>query len=369
MKKILVIDDETSVCATIKHILTVKGFQTFAAEDGRTGLRLAQMHQPDLILCDVAMPDFDGYEVLSALRSDLATATIPFIFATAFSDKQNMRQGMELGADDYLAKPFTVDELVNAVNSRLKKHDALLRHSEEKMAVLRETIGITMPHELRTPLNGILGFSALMAEENPVVSDAEIRDLARHVHKSALRLHVLIERFLSLVQLDHSTGDSLMALTREGAQPFSARTIVEEVATQAARDAERVEDLSLVLADYILAIPSDHMVLLVRELAENALKFSKRGTAVRIATELKESSFALSVRNNGRGMTSDQISRIGAYVQFDRRTFEQQGCGLGLMLVKRIVELHKGELSVVSIPGNETTVTVSLPIHPGPTSE
>jgi two-component system, sensor histidine kinase and response regulator len=366
MKKILVIDDEKSVCATIKHILTVKGFQAFAAEDGRTGIQLAQVHQPDLILCDVAMPGLDGYAVLSALRSHSATATIPFIFATAVTDKRNMRHGMELGADDYLPKPFTVDELVNAVNSRLKKHQDILRRSEEKVAALRETIRFAMPHELRTPLNGIIGFSALMAEEALLLPAGKIREMATQVHRSALRLHAMIERFLSLIQLEQDAADPSNASAAKEGEPISARELVQELAIQAASDAEREPDLVFDLAGSNLVIPSQHLSLLARELVDNALKFSEAGTPIRIACEQLDHCFALSVSNHGRGMTADQISRIGAYVQFERGTFEQQGCGLGLMIVKRIIELHKGELIVRSTPGKEITVTVSIPLHAAP---
>ena len=126
MSKILVIEDEACTRNMFRDCLEAEGFQTFGAEDGLTGIQQARQHLPDLVLCDVVMPKLDGYGVLSQLRQIATTATIPFIFITAKTEKSYRRQGMSLGADDYLVKPSTVDELLETVSTRLKKH-ALLR--------------------------------------------------------------------------------------------------------------------------------------------------------------------------------------------------------------------------------------------------
>ncbi len=107
MKKILVIEDEEFVRENIVELLDAEGFEVIGAEDGRMGLNLAKAMVPDLILCDVMMPELDGYGVLTALRQDSILAAVPFIFLTAKAAKADLRQGMELGADDYLTTPFT----------------------------------------------------------------------------------------------------------------------------------------------------------------------------------------------------------------------------------------------------------------------
>lgn len=127
MKKILVIEDEQPVRANILELLEAEDFEVIGAENGFIGAIWAQENLPDLIICDVMMPEVDGYEVLSALRQDQITAAIPFIFLTAMADKADIRQGMELGADDYLTKPFTRDELLGAIASRLTKHEAVMQ--------------------------------------------------------------------------------------------------------------------------------------------------------------------------------------------------------------------------------------------------
>ncbi|WP_036477519.1 response regulator [Myxosarcina sp. GI1] len=128
MSKILVIEDEARTRDMFRDCLEAEGFQTLAAEDGLAGIELARQHFPNLVLCDIVMPKVDGYGVLSQLRQDVTTATIPFIFITAKIGKAERRQGMTLGADDYLTKPSTVEELLEAVSARLEKQAILQRY-------------------------------------------------------------------------------------------------------------------------------------------------------------------------------------------------------------------------------------------------
>ncbi len=127
MTKILVIEDELAVREIIVEMLCAEKFDVIHAADGQAGVQLAQAHSPDLIICDIMMPNLDGYGVLTALRQQPSTAIIPFIFLTAKISKEDLRQGMELGADDYLTKPFTRDELLQAVRVRFDKQAALIR--------------------------------------------------------------------------------------------------------------------------------------------------------------------------------------------------------------------------------------------------
>ncbi|MBE9121669.1 EAL domain-containing response regulator [Tychonema sp. LEGE 07199] len=124
MKKILVIEDDRVIRENILKLLKAEGFDVTGAENGALGLNAAVSSLPDVILCDVMMPELDGYGVLMALRSHPVTATVPFVFLTGKAERSEMRQGMELGADDYLTKPFTKAELVGAISSRLKKQAA-----------------------------------------------------------------------------------------------------------------------------------------------------------------------------------------------------------------------------------------------------
>jgi DNA-binding NarL/FixJ family response regulator len=121
MKKILVIEDEPEMRRNLLTILRLEKFHAFGAENGRAGIELAKKEKPDLILCDVMMPELDGHSVLQALREDASTVTIPFIFLTAKGEKRDVRDGMNLGADDYLTKPVAKKDLLGAITTRLAR--------------------------------------------------------------------------------------------------------------------------------------------------------------------------------------------------------------------------------------------------------
>ena len=120
-KKVLVIEDNTDIRENVVEILQLADFTVFEADNGKIGVELALKNLPDIILCDIMMPELDGYGVLYLLGKNPETAAIPFIFLTAKAEKVDLRKGMEMGADDYLTKPFDDIELLNAIESRLKK--------------------------------------------------------------------------------------------------------------------------------------------------------------------------------------------------------------------------------------------------------
>lgn len=127
MKSVLIIEDETQTRNIFLRCLDFEGFHSIGAENGIEGIKLAQSHRPDLIVCDIMMPDIDGYEVLSTLRDAKPTASIPLIFLTAKVTMADLRRGMELGADDYLTKPCTIEQFLAAINTRLKRWEQVER--------------------------------------------------------------------------------------------------------------------------------------------------------------------------------------------------------------------------------------------------
>src|SRR6266496_3945391 len=179
MKRILVIDDEEWLREMVHMALSQKGFEVLEAENGAAGIEIAQRTLPDLVLCDVNMEKVDGYLTLSSLRNEPATASIPFILMTGLADNAGMRHGMELGADDYLPKPFTIEALYAAVEARLKKATALRQEAEKKLADLRDNISLMLPHELRTPLNGILAYGEILSAEAATLAPEEVAEMGQ----------------------------------------------------------------------------------------------------------------------------------------------------------------------------------------------
>lgn len=136
MKKILIIEDDIDLLENTSDFLKEEGYETITASNGAVGVQKALLHIPDLIICDITMPELDGYQVFKTLQEITSTATIPFIFLTAKVDKEDIRLGMQMGADDYITKPFDFNQLHQAIKTRLEKQDKLLFQNDEKFFTL-----------------------------------------------------------------------------------------------------------------------------------------------------------------------------------------------------------------------------------------
>lgn len=362
MTKILVIEDAEPLRNDILEMLTFEGFEVQGAENGLVGVQVARAYNPDLIVCDIMMPELDGYDVLEALRGDSKTATIPFIFLTAKTDRADMRHGMGLGADDYLTKPFMATELLETIRARLSRQAKLDEAADSKLKELSENIITALPHELRTPLNTIIGFSEMMATEAERLKTEQVAEWGTHINEAALRLYRLVENYLTYARIETSLRDTGKIQTGT-IVPTNPASIIEFQAAQRAQHHRRSDDLQLSLApDALINIPEQDMGKIVEEVVDNAFKFSARGTPVTVTSEKSGAAFTLKITNHGHGMTDEQIQAVGAYRQFERYIQEQQGSGLGLTIARRLAELYDGELRIHSIRDETTEVMVIVPL-------
>lgn len=360
MKKVLVIDDSPEVNRLVGETLQLNGYDVRIAEDGVEGVELAQSYIPDLILCDVNMPRLDGYATLTALRQQSTTAAIPFIFLTGVSEKANIRQGMELGADDYLTKPFSISELLGSVSARLEKQSVLVRQAEQKLEELRGNISLALPHELILPLSTILGISSMLSTSYDSVTPPEIFEAAASLESSALRLRRTVENFLLYSQIELIFSDpARVDKLRACEYPIDTPALME-LANQMAKRCGRGDDLTVSLEPGSIAMDGEKLNKVFVELLDNAFKFSRAGDEVAFSGALTEDAYRFSLTDHGRGMRPDQIARIGAHMQFERKIHEQQGTGLGLIIAKRLTELHGGTFHLES-PGQRTTAQLSFP--------
>jgi signal transduction histidine kinase len=362
MPKILVIDDEEALRVTIRSALQKKQYEVIEAGSGAQGQQMAFSHRPQLILCDVVMEGGDGYSVLQALRSDSSTAAIPFILMTGQANPAGMRQGMQMGADDYLAKPFTMHELLAAVEARFQKQAALQQQAERKLAELRSSITLALPHELRTPLNGIIGFGEILSAEAATLQPEEIAEMGRAIHQSGNRLERLIEQFLIYAQIELIAADPARAAALRQGQAIATRATIETSARRRAERTGRLGDLQLELQEASICISQDFLSRLVDELVSNAFKFSKAPSPVRVGTAVSNREVTLTVTDRGVGLKPEHLAEVGAFVQFERKFRAQEGTGLGLAIVRQLADLHGGRFSLQSEPGAGATAIVKFPL-------
>lgn len=361
MTKILIIEDQPDVRENIQAILDLEDYETLTAADGLIGVELAQQFLPDLILCDVMMPRLDGFGVLKELRQLPATGSIPFIFLTAKADRTDLRHGMESGADDYLTKPFTLEELLNAIAVRLARQVTVNQAAHQEMDQLRQNITRALPHELLTPLNGILGTTEILRDFYDSMNKAEILSSIKDIQDSGKRLYRLVQNFLLFAELQllEENPERIQVWKYRLAQKTETSEIIQELAQELAEQGNRLIDLHLDIENTTIDMADQDFRKVVEEMIDNAFKFSSDGTPVKIRSYCQGDRFCLEIQDQGRGMTSQQIDEIGAYMQFDRKLYEQQGSGLGLILAKRITQLYSGNFAITSTPHKGTTIHLS----------
>lgn len=362
MPKILIVDDDAQLRSTIQMVLKLKGYEVMDADNGASALKLARAALPDLVISDINMPQADGFTALSDLRKDPATAAIPLILMTGESDAAGMRKGMELGADDFLAKPFAMNALLKAVEARLKKQEVVKQTAEKKLAELRANLSLMLPHELNTPLVGILGYGEIISSCADTLAPAELAEMGKNILESGQRLQRLIQNFLIYSQLEllHADEREVAAMrTKRLEDVHESLTLLARTKAQAAG---RLDDLRAEFCHAPVGCAEDLLSKIMEEILGNAFKFSKPGTPVKFIAAPEGKVLKILIADQGRGLKPEYINGIAAYVQFERRQHEQQGSGLGLVIAKRLIELHGGTLTLESTEGVGTTATIRLPM-------
>ena len=346
---------------SVRLMLDIAGYEMEEATNGNEGVALALKTLPDLIVCDIRMPGMDGFETLAELRRHESTAHIPFVFLTGEDPRTHLRKGMNLGADDFILKPIDVDDFIKAVQVRLEEADERKNESQRAIDELSERITRALPHELRTPMTGILGLAELLKLQAKKMKPEEIIELSQSLYDSAVRMNQTLEKFWIHTQcllLPNDQG-KLSASRKTGSQ--YAHEIVQRVADQLASSYNRSADLVLNLSPISIAISERYLDQLLRQATDNAFKFSAVGEQVVISTAHENGMGVITIQDHGRGMSENQIKNIHTFMQFDRERYEQQGLGLGLMITKRLTEIHGGTIRVDSTQGDGTTISLSLP--------
>lgn len=217
MTTILVIEDEMALRNNILALLKAEGFEGLGAENGELGIELARQQNPSLIICDIMMPGLDGYSVLERLQDNPKTALIPFIFLTAKSERSDIRQGILLGADDYLTKPFDTEELVGAIAARLKKQEQLYQRFQDlsveldrlnKVIAAKDDMLENFNQEMRRPLTNLkLAVERLQENPDPVQREQYLEILRAEFQREIM----LLEQVSALQKLLTPENINLLA--------------------------------------------------------------------------------------------------------------------------------------------------------------
>jgi two-component system, sensor histidine kinase and response regulator len=353
MKTVLLVDDDQQVRTMFGLALRRNGYHVIEADSGVTGLAMARQHLPDLILTDIHMPGGDGSTLLHDIRHDPELRSKQVVLMTGRPDLVTPRKGMEEGADDFLVKPVSMEALRSCVEARFSRASISWRVEDQTLAQLKSLVPSNLPHECFTPLAGIIGLVEILRSDFPGLATEEVQDIHNDIYQSALRLHRTLRNYLLILDLQTAVS--------EPARLLSSREVEESIqagVNEALRLNKRQEDVSIQVNAGSISVRPGDLSRIVEELVDNACKFSRQGTPVKVELDADG---RLTITDQGRGLTAEEISHIGAFQQFDRKKNEQQGLGLGLVLVQKLAALCKAKFSLKSESGKGTQAQIVFP--------
>lgn len=376
MLKILIIEDETTLRANVMEWLTFEGYEAIGAADGIAGVEAAFRHQPDLIVCDINMPRLDGYGVLSEVLASPITAFTPFIFLTAKSTYEDIREGMKLGADDYLTKPFKRLDLLQAIATKLQKKTKQEDEHEQQVALLQELLDdereqrllkaklvAMFSHDFRNPLLAIILSTHTLRHSIEKAVDATTEaGLTSHVdliEASAQQLLQMLDDMLLISQMEAGK----LSLKPEALDLGSFfQQIVADFQSIYRKTHLIIYERQQTVSAYADRRLLRHMAINV---ISNAVKYSPQGGEVRVGLTWDESHWIFSVQDWGIGIPEADLKQLCEPFYRATNAGQFDGTGLGLAMVKQTADLHGGAVHLTSTVGDGTTVTVKIP-HTAP---
>jgi len=371
--KVLIVDDNTKIMAIAEVHLKKEGLEVLCVEDGKSALESARQEKPDLILLDVDMPDMSGFEVCQILKDDAELVMIPVVFLTAADDNESRVRGLDLGAVDYVTKPFDSFELRARVRAALRTkqlqdqlatmnlelEERVDQRTEEIKQLLEQKDAFVnqLSHDLKTPLTPLVALLPMVAERTEDVESKKMLDL---IMNNVDYMRNLTERTLQLAQLN-SPEVSLRVEKVDLASEI--RNTIESLSSVFKENGIEIVNNTTMPLD----IEADRMLIkeLIHNLVSNTIKYTNGDGVVTFESFLKDDNVEISIKDTGIGMTIEQQKRIfEEFYKADDSRSDRSSTGLGLTICKRIVENHGGSIRAESQgSGHGTSVHFTLPIR------
>ena len=365
--KLLVVEDEPNLLLGIRDILILEHYEVVTASNGKKALEVLQEfgddELPDLILSDIMMPFMNGIELLQEVRKRVEWVTIPFIFLTAKGEKDDVKMGKMVGVDDYLIKPFDADELLVAVEAKLRRIRAINDVHRGAISAIKRQIMTILNHEFRTPLTLVVAYSEMLKgyDINSMDED-ELLLFLREVNSGAERLRRLVENFILLVELQ--SGDTKNTYEWRKGEITDIADVIQTAYSQALPPASAGNRCTLSVPPSLPPIIGDRefLVVILRELILNAVKFSEPDDPIEVQVEAIGDELHIRVIDNGRGIQKAELDLIwNNFYQINRQQFEDQGAGSGLAIAQGLAQLHEATIDAQSEYGEGSCFTLMLP--------
>ncbi len=365
--KILIVDDVVSNVLLLKILLTNEKFQVCTANCGKMCIEQAKAEKPDLILLDVMMPDISGFDTAVILKKDPETVDIPIIFLTALNNPSDLVHGFQVGANDFLTKPFNKEELVVRVMHQITLVAAkrlIQRQNEELLATInnRDKMYSVIAHDLRSPMASIrMVLNLVVSAITPDAIGQELFDLLDKANRESEECHDLLDNLLKWTK--SQTGRLSVVL-----QDLDLNDIIPgvvDIFEMIAATKKIKLNYSGTPAPLMVRADNDMMKTVIRNFLSNAIKFSPEGASIEI-TMTTEGDFAkVSVRDHGVGIAPDRLDSIFHKGETTYGTGGEEGSGLGLQLCADFSRKIGGDVMVESVLGEGSTFSLLLPLIKG----
>jgi len=355
--KLLLVDDEKPLLQNLKRLLEFEDFDVVTAYNGIEGLSQYEKESPDLVICDIMMPDMDGYGFIENLRTRGFTDA-PFIFLTAKSEYDDLRTGMSFGADDYLVKPVKSTQLIEAINTRLLRKREISRKLEVQLFQLEEGFKLVTDQEFFATIYDIIGYLQLLKTKNNESDIIAREEYLDYLEKSVHRLLSLMGKVRNW-----KTQQSLMS-DLNGDRPASpVKDVFVKLAYDYALDYDRNMDLlCTVNEDALLPFTKDIMETLLVELLDNAFKFSEKGNPVVINGKIEKNTYIITIADCGKMTNVDSLIAFRPFYNKIKLPNNDPGKGLGLTISEMIVKSAGGVIKFSNNAPCGLLVTIEIPI-------
>lgn len=343
---ILAVDDNPSNLSIIKTVLQKAGYTSLTAMSGKEAISLAETAQPDLILLDIKMPDMDGFEACRQLKSRESTANIPIMFLTADTEIKSMAKGFEIGAVDYITKPFNSVEL----RTRLKTHLDIIEKNEiiDKKSHEQKELLHVLCHDLSNPL-GNLQTILEMYDEDPGLFDELLEPMKISV-RNGLELIDLVRQLRAFEEKGQPleiAKENLQSLLNEALSIIKPKLSKKNLTLETS-----------INKDHFVAVEKTSLInSVLNNLLTNAIKFSYSGSKIAVKSEKQGELIQLSVRDFGIGMSAKMIDDVFDISKTTSRpgTEEEKGTGFGMPLVKKFMFAYRGDINIISTEKTDTS--------------
>ncbi len=347
--KILIVDDAEDTVELLKKRFRAEGYDTAEAYNGEEALDMVPEYDPDLIVLDVMMPKIDGYEVCQRLKADEKTKYIPILMLTAKGEVEHKVKGLNIGADDYMAKPFDYKELSARIRSLLSIKATHEKKVEEEKSGALEQMMEQVAHEIRNPLTSVGGFARKVFNKLP--EGDPNRKYMQYIIEDVAVLESMIKQLIELKSISISMKE-----------PSNINEVIQESLKVFEQDfAQKAIEVKTELREGLPLITADSKLLkrAFCNLIKNAIEAMESGSkTMKIMSRVDGENLELRFSDTGKGIAKDKIKNI-----FDPMvTSKVYGPGLGLTFALKIVQDHKGTITVESEEGKGTTFTIRFPI-------